>query len=110
MANYYVCGWAQVLHAVAPAGAKDQAGTRAVTFLEAVPTRADGAADEPLSPKQAAALEHLRSASQPLTAKQLAQLAGCGTGPIDALVDKGLARRVVRRVESSASVDPSLGA
>src|SRR5713226_3725003 len=37
MADYYLCGWGQVLNAVIPAGAKDGAGTRAVVFLEAVP-------------------------------------------------------------------------
>src|SRR5262249_36957566 len=37
MADYYLCGWGQVLNAVVPAGAKDQAGTRALTFLEPVP-------------------------------------------------------------------------
>ena len=38
MADYYLCGWGQVLNAVVPAGAKQQAGTRNQTFLEAVPT------------------------------------------------------------------------
>ena len=28
MADYYLCGWGQVLNAVVPAGAKQQAGTR----------------------------------------------------------------------------------
>ena len=37
MADYYLCGWGQVLNAVVPAGAKDQAGTRSTAFLEAVP-------------------------------------------------------------------------
>ena len=37
MADYYLCGWGQVLNAVVPAGAKDQAGTRSSIFLEAVP-------------------------------------------------------------------------
>ncbi len=37
MADYYLCGWGQVLNAVVPAGARDKAGTRTLTFLEAVP-------------------------------------------------------------------------
>jgi primosomal protein N' (replication factor Y) len=99
MADYYLCGWGQVLNAVVPAGAREQAGTRAVAFLEAVP-----AADLPqpvpiLTAKQAAALEQLRAATQPLEPRQLARLARCGPGPIEALVEKGFARRVVRRVE-----------
>src|SRR5947207_10573262 len=37
MADYYICAWGQVLTAVVPAGARDRAGTRNRTFLEAVP-------------------------------------------------------------------------
>src|SRR6516225_2984641 len=37
MADYYLCGWGQVLNAVVPAGARDKAGTRTLTFVEAVP-------------------------------------------------------------------------
>jgi primosomal protein N' (replication factor Y) len=99
MADYYLCGWGQVLNAVVPAGAKQQAGTRAATFLEAVP---EGELPDPLpelTAKQRAALEQLRQVGQPLEARKLARLARCGPGPLDALVEKGLARRVTRRVE-----------
>src|SRR3954470_8041406 len=37
MADYYLCGWGQVLNAVVPAGARDRAGTRNLAFVEAVP-------------------------------------------------------------------------
>ncbi len=37
MADYYLCGWGQVLSAVVPAGARDKAGTRTLTFVEAMP-------------------------------------------------------------------------
>ena len=37
MADYYMCGWGQVLNVVVPAGAKQNAGTRTATFVEAVP-------------------------------------------------------------------------
>src|SRR5262249_39572868 len=37
MADYYLCGWGQVINAVVPAGAREQAGTRKTTFIEAVP-------------------------------------------------------------------------
>src|SRR5262249_30513126 len=33
MADYYLCGWGQVLNAVVPAGVKDRAGTRMVAFV-----------------------------------------------------------------------------
>lgn len=102
MADYYLCGWGQVLNAVVPAGAKQQAGTRAVTFLEAVPSAPEP--PTPLPAKQAAALEQLRASPQPLTAKKLAELARCGAGPIDALVEKGLARRVTRRLDTFAGL------
>src|ERR1700749_1668391 len=34
MADYYLCGWGQVLHAVVPAGVRDNAGTRVASFVE----------------------------------------------------------------------------
>src|SRR5262245_48706116 len=37
MADYYLCGWGQVLQAVLPAGVRHQAGTRASVIVEAVP-------------------------------------------------------------------------
>ena len=37
MADYYLCGWGQVLNAVVPAGARERAGTLTLTFVEAVP-------------------------------------------------------------------------
>src|SRR5262245_39077366 len=36
MADYYMCGWGQVLNAVVPAGVKRQAGTREVILIELV--------------------------------------------------------------------------
>src|SRR5262245_42773210 len=102
MADYYLCGWGQVLNAVVPAGAREQAGTRAAVFLEPVP-EADLPQPPPkLSAKQAQALQHLRTAGRPLEARQLARVARCGSGPVEALVLKGVARRAVRRVERTA--------
>ena len=37
MADYYLCGWGQVLNAVVPAGARDQSGSRTGRFVEPVP-------------------------------------------------------------------------
>ncbi len=102
MADYYLCGWGQVLNAVVPAGARDRAGTRNLSFVEAVP-----AADLPdplpeVTPKQAAVLELLRKAGKPVELRQLTRQAKCGSGPVEALVLKGLVRRAVRRVEQFA--------
>lgn len=102
MADYYLCGWGQVLNAVVPAGAREQAGTREVSFLEAIPDEALPQPLPTLSAKQAAALQILRSSPQPLLPKVLAKKAGCGPGPIDALVDKRVARRLVRRLDTFA--------
>jgi primosomal protein N' (replication factor Y) len=108
MADYYLCGWGQVLHAVIPAGARHGAGTRQATFLEAVqePGLTESAA---LTPKQRLALDELRSAGGPLEARQLASRAHCGPGPIEALVKKGYVRRVVRRMEQPVRTVPAAG-
>src|SRR3954462_7351883 len=66
MADYYLCGWGQVLNAVVPAGAREQAGTREITFLEAVPDEELPQPVPTLSAKQTAALQILRSSPQPL--------------------------------------------
>jgi primosomal protein N' (replication factor Y) len=105
MADYYLCGWGQVLNAVVPAGAKEGAGTRVIAFLEAVPEPQVPQPGPALTAKQTAALEKLRAAGKPLESRKLAQLAACGPGPVQALVDKGLARKVVRRIDQFAGLD-----
>jgi primosomal protein N' (replication factor Y) len=102
MADYYLCGWGQVLNAVVPAGARDKAGTRTLAFIQAVPEA--GLKElpdqkEPIPPKQATALELLRKLGKPIEQRQLMRQAKCGPGPIEALLVKGLARRVARRVD-----------
>jgi primosomal protein N' (replication factor Y) len=99
MADYYLCGWGQVLNAVIPAGARDRAGTKATACLEAVPEAEVPQPPAKLSPKQTAALEQLRAADRAMEARQLARLAKCGPAPLEALVEKGYARRIVKRVD-----------
>src|SRR5579883_1438277 len=108
MADYYLCGWGQVLNAVVPAGAREKAGTRKLTFIEAVPEAGlkelpSGESAEtqppPIPPKQATVLELLRKAGKAVEQRQLMRQAKCGPGPIEALILKGLARRVARRVD-----------
>ncbi|MGH7168877.1 MAG: replication restart helicase PriA, partial [Gemmataceae bacterium] len=99
MADYYLCGWGQVLNAVVPAGARDRAGTRTLTFVEAIPEAELKEPPSELTAKQKAVLELLRKAGKALEQRQLTQQAKCGPGPIEALVLKGLARRVARRVD-----------
>src|SRR5579883_599832 len=96
IADYYLCGWGQVLNAVVPGGAKQQAGIRSVVFLEPV-AEADLPQPPPtLTAKQTAALEALRGAGRPVELRRLASLARCGLGPVEALIDKGLARQIGR--------------
>ncbi len=102
MADYYLCGWGQVLNAVVPAGARDKAGTRRLTFIEAAPEaglKELPAGTTSIPPKQAAVLELLRKAGKPIEQRQLMRQAKCGPGPVEALILKGLARRVARRVD-----------
>jgi primosomal protein N' (replication factor Y) len=53
MADYYLCGWGQVLNAVVPAGARELAGSRATTLVRAV--------DASALPERAGALSWRRS-------------------------------------------------
>src|SRR5262245_32191072 len=99
MADYYLCGWGQVLNAVVPAGAREGAGTRSQVFLEAVPEAELPSPAPELTAKQSAVLARLREAGRPVEARQLQRQAGSGPGPVQALLAKGLARRVRRRVD-----------
>jgi primosomal protein N' (replication factor Y) len=99
MADYYMCGWGQVLNAVVPAGARERAGIRTTVFLEAI---SDERCPQPLprlSDKQAVALDLLRRHGKPIEPRHLARLAKCGPGPVHLLVEKGLARKIVSRVD-----------
>src|SRR5438874_7878942 len=110
MADYYLCGWGQVLNAVIPAGVKERSGTRNAIFLEALP---EAVLPDPLpglSAKQQLALDKLRSAGEPVEIRELARRANCGLGPVVALVDKKLARRFVRRVEIDLPATPGADA
>ncbi len=77
MADYYLCGWGQVLNAVVPSGARNQSGTRVRAFVEA----AHGVEAPPrLPPKQAAVLQHLRQARVPVEVRELSRRLRCGAG------------------------------
>ncbi len=99
MADYYLCGWGQVLQAVVPAGVRDQAGTRESIFVEAIPEAELPETRWELTKKQSAALDRLRKEGYPIEQRRLAKLAQCSTGVIAALLDKGYVRRYLERVE-----------
>jgi primosomal protein N' (replication factor Y) len=106
MADYYLCGWGQVLNAVIPAGARDRSGTRTKAFIQAVP---DHELPDPLpelTAKQQEALVKLRKLGRAIEARDLTRAAGCGSGPIQALVAKGLLRRSLVRVDEFSDTSP----
>ena len=100
IADRFLFGWGQVLEAVIPAGVKNQAGTRRTLLVSLDLARS--AADEPgeLPPKQAAALAVLQREGRPMGIEQLARLAQCGVGPINALRQRGLLRSTYERIDS----------
>lgn len=100
MADYYLCGWGQVLQAVLPAGVRDKAGTRESIFFEAVPDAELPEIRPTLTTKQTAVLEKLRKEGYPIEQRHLGRLAQCGMGPVSALLAKGFIRKWTERVES----------
>src|SRR5262249_4676897 len=86
MADYYLCGWGQVVDAAVPAGVKEQAGTRARPFLVAVPQEQLPLEPPKLSKKQTRALEFLREEGTPVDARKLAKRAECGLSVLWGLV------------------------
>src|SRR5437588_9423687 len=66
MADYYLCGWGQVLNAVVPAGAKDQSGTRRTAFVEAVPDDELSGPEPELTARQREGLRQLPPLGQPV--------------------------------------------
>lgn len=105
LADYYLCGWGQVLNAVVPAGVKRQSGTVAVALIEAAPQALWPNPVPKLTGKQKHVLAILQEQGEPVEVHQLSRLGQCALGPIKALVDKGLARRQLGRVENVKTLD-----
>jgi primosomal protein N' (replication factor Y) len=99
LADYYLCGWGQVLEAILPAGVRHAAGVRRAVVVTAVPDSELPPEPPLLAGKQAAALGVLRRAGEPVELRMLARRANCGAAPIEALVQKGYARKSTVRVE-----------
>ena len=100
IADRYLCGWGQVLEAVIPAGVKNQAGTRRTLLVSLDPAQPLGADPAELPAKQAAALAVLQREGRPMGIEQLARLAQCGVGPINALRQRGLLQSRYERIDS----------
>ncbi len=107
MADYYLCGWGQVLNVVVPAGVRQQAGTRSVPLLELIPEALLPNPLPHLSPKQKQVLEFLKTHGTPIELREVTKQTGLGSGPIAALVDKGYARRKAGRVQTATTVSQS---
>jgi primosomal protein N' (replication factor Y) len=100
MADYYVCGWGQVLNAVLPSGAKRQSGTKPVPLIEVVPENLWLNPPPGLGAKQKRVLEFLQGRDGPIELRQLLKQAKCGLSPIRGLIDKGYVRRRAGRMEN----------
>jgi len=110
MADYYLCSWGQVLDAVVPAGAKDQAGTRERVFVQALEAAALPQTLTILTPRQEKVLTLMRRSRQPQEVSYVARKAGCTPASVLALVKKGYAMRSLQRVEqmgAAAADEPS---
>ncbi len=101
MADYYMCGWGQVLNAVVPAGAREGAGTRRKVFVEATPEEEIKKPLISLPAKQTAVLKYLRERGKPADVGQMQRQLKVGGAPVKALLDRGLIRQVVQRVEKA---------
>jgi primosomal protein N' (replication factor Y) len=109
MADYYLCGWGQVLHSVVPAGARHRSGVREAVFVEAVPLEELPEPRPQLTKKQIAAVKQLRQLGGAMEQRELARLAQCGTGPIAALVEKGYARLSKQKLDKFVLPEPAAG-
>lgn len=107
IAEHYLCGWAQVLETVLPAGVRGRAGTRMTTLLSVDPEAAGRLATIKLPEKQAAVMKVLARAGEPLTPVQLGRAAKCTQGPITALRRKGLIRSRTGRASSRPPAEPA---
>jgi primosomal protein N' (replication factor Y) len=110
MADYYLCGWGQVLNVVVPAGVRQQAGTKRVPLLELIPEAQWPSPPPHLAPKQKQVLEFLQTQAGPIPLKQVTEQTKCGTGPIAALVKKGCARRKTGREQSITNISQPMPA
>ena len=100
LAEEYLCSWGQALDAVLPAGVRAQAGTRRATFLHVPTAVAARLSVLELPKKQAQILQFLAASPEPITPRQLAIVAKCTMGPINALRRKNLIRSETRVIQS----------
>ena len=97
MADYYLCGWGQVLHAVVPGrGARQRRHPQSPRSSSRCRRRSCPNPLPTVTPQQKAALDKLKKEGRPLEILQLARLAKCTPGVVAGLVKKGLRAEVQR--------------
>lgn len=101
MADYYLCGWGQVLNSVVPAGVKSNAGTREFSMILPVVIERRPDPFPSLTVKQKLAWDFLSQCEQSIELKQLLQLAGCSQSVIEGLIKKGLAEKHQQRLDNT---------
>jgi primosomal protein N' (replication factor Y) len=105
LADYYLCGWGQVLQAVLPAGVREQAGVRKAVVIEPVPEANLPDPLPKLTPRQTAVLSYLRQRSEPVEQRELARQTQAGLAVILALAGKGFVRKSTIRIERPLGAD-----
>ena len=98
IADRYICGWGQALETAVPAGVKKQAGTREMTYFALAENIDELLANTKVPTKQAAIIDLLREANEPLKGVQITESIGCSPAPINGLRDKGLIFTTRKRV------------
>ena len=99
IADYYVAPLGKVLETVVPAGVRGRSGTREKIFLHLAHETSSRVADLKLSPKQTAVVEILANSADPMSVDELADAAGCTSGPINTLRKRGLIQETKQRVQ-----------
>lgn len=108
MADRYLCGIGQVLETVIPAGVRGRAGTRTAVLVNVAAEVADRIAELDVSPKQRAVLQALVANGTAMTLPELAKVAECTQGPIQALRRRGYLQAEKRRIRNRELAPPRL--
>ena len=99
ISEYYLCPVGQVIETVVPAGVRDGAGTRELTFLSPTEEGLKKLQDWKGSPKQRQVMETLCSPGD-WTPRELADTVGCTLAPINSLRKKGYIAASAKRVRN----------
>lgn len=104
IADEYLCGWGQVLESAIPRAVKQGAGQKQRTYFRIDEAKRNNVQIGKLSAKQKQVWKVLSSSKEPMTLEELAERAGCSSGPIHSLRNKG-AIQSFRKVDDSDRED-----